>query len=141
MDGSGNPLQQVSLQTLVAVIQNAVQAQNSIATSIKALGTVESAFFTSFLTAFSSAFPVPITSSKTWDPPSVNDAASTNTTLTAAGAAVGDYVQLSFSLDLQGLALDGYVSGANTVTAVLSNLTGGPIDLASGILKARVTVT
>lgn len=146
MDGSNSPLQQVNLQTLVAAIQNAVQAQNLIATNIKALNTTESSFNTAFgafatalLAAFAVAFPAPLSGSATWDPPSVNDAASTTTTVSVAGAVIGNYVQLSFSHDLQGLELSGYVSAADTVTAVLSNLTGSPGDLASGTLKARVT--
>lgn len=131
MDGSqpGVPnLVQVNLQTLVSAIQNSVQAQNLIATKIAAL-----------TTAFGVAFPAPLSSSVTWDPPNLASGASETTTITVTGAALGNYVQVSFSLDLQGLPLVGYVSSANTVTVVLSNLTGGAINLASGTLKARVT--
>ena len=126
----GSPSGQINLQTLVSSIQNAVQAQNLIATNISKL-----------TAAFNTAFPAPLTGSAVWDPPNLASGASTTTTITVAGAAVGNFVQLSFGLDLQGLSLVGYVSSANTVTAVLSNLTGGAINLASSTLKARVTVT
>lgn len=84
------------------------------------------------------AFPPPLTSSVTWNPPSVADKASTSTTVTVTGAALGNYVQPSFSLDLQGMQLTGNISSANTATVVLSNLTGGALDLGSGTLKVRI---
>jgi hypothetical protein len=136
---SPNAPAQVNLQTLVAAIQNAVQAQNLIATNIKGLTAEQTSFFTSFLAAFSTAFPTPLSSSVVWDPSNLANGASETTTVTVAGAALGNYVQVSFSLDLQGLTLTGYVSAANTVTVVLSNATGGAINLASGMVKVRVT--
>lgn len=146
MDGSnasqGLPARSVDLQTLVAAIQNAVQAQNLIATRIAALTASSATFiaaFNTFLTEFSTAFPPPLSGSGIWDPPNLASGASESTTLTVAGAALGNYVQTSFSLDLQGLSLTAYVSAANTITVVLSNLTGGSINLASGTLKVRVT--
>lgn len=143
MDGSGTlPLQQVNLQTLVSTLQNSVQAANLIATRIAALTTGLATLttdFVAFTTAFTTAFPPPLSSSVVWNPPNLASGASETTTITVTGAALGNYVQVSFSLDLQGLSLIGYVSAANTVTAVLSNLTVGAIDLASGTLKARVT--
>lgn len=122
---------QVDLNTLVATVGNAVQAQNGIATNIKAL----TAVFTSFL----ASYPTPLTGSKTWDPASVANGGEVNTTVAVTGAVVGNYVQASFSNDLQALTLTGYVSAADTVTVVLANNTGGAIDLASGTLKVRVT--
>lgn len=80
--------------------------------------------------------------SATWDPGSVAAGASISTTVTVSGAALGDFVLTSFSLDLQGMDIGGYVSATNTVTVILSNLTGAAIDLGSGtlavlVLKAR----
>lgn len=72
------------------------------------------------------------------DFPSVAAGAQTTTTVTLTGAALGDMVLLSFSLDLQGMQLTGYVSAANTVTVVLRNGTAGALDLASGTLTVRV---
>lgn len=73
-----------------------------------------------------------------YDPPSVAAGAQTTTTVTVTGAALGDTVAVGFSLDLQGMQLTGYVSAADTVTAVLRNGTAGAIDLASGTLRADV---
>jgi hypothetical protein len=75
-----------------------------------------------------------LTTTATWDPASVANAAQTTTTVTLTGANVGDPVSVRFSLDLQGLILTAYVSSANTVTVVLANLTGGAINLGSGTL-------
>ncbi|MFA5323726.1 MAG: hypothetical protein WC373_13725 [Smithella sp.] len=75
----------------------------------------------------------------TYDPPSIAAGASTTTTLTCTGAALGDAVDwLTFSLDLAGLTLTGYVSAADTLTAVLANNTAGAVDLASGTLAGEV---
>lgn len=57
--------------------------------------------------------------------------------VTCAGSVIGDFVQLSFDHDLQGITLTGYVSSANVVTAVFFNSTAGSIDLASGNLRVR----
>lgn len=119
--------QQVNLQTLVSVIQNAVQAQNSIATNIAALTAV-----------LASAFPPPVSGTTTWDPASIATGGSEAKTVSVPGAALGALVQVSFSLDQQGLTLTGYVSSANVVTAVLANNTAGAVDLGSGTLRASV---
>lgn len=134
MPGLSNS-QVVNLSTLISAIQNSVQAQNLIATRIAATTTAVNAL----VTAFGIAFPAPLSGSAVWNPPSVATGAETSTTVTVAGAALGNYVQASFSLDLQALTLTAYVSSANTVTAVLANNTAGAVDLASGTLKVRVT--
>jgi len=75
--------------------------------------------------------------SKTYDPPSLTTGTQATTTITVTGLVPGDYVQASFSLDLQGMILTAYCSVANTATAVMLNMTGGTVDLASGTLKCR----
>lgn len=75
--------------------------------------------------------------SATYNPPSLVDGAGDTTTVTCAGAALGDYVSASFSLDLQGIMLTAWVSAANTVSVRLQNETGGTIDLASGTLSVQ----
>jgi len=76
----------------------------------------------------------------TYDPPSVADGAATSTTVTVTGAALGDYVSsVSFSIDLQGMIVTGYVSAANTVTARFQNETGAPLDLGSATLAVLVS--
>lgn len=74
----------------------------------------------------------------TYDPPSLADGAGTTTTVTATGAALGDFVLVSFSLDLQGIIVTAYVSSANTVSVRFQNETGGVLDLASGTLRIRI---
>lgn len=76
--------------------------------------------------------------SAVYDPASLADGAGVTTTMTVTGAALGDFVDVSFSLDLQGVALTGWVSAANTVSVRFQNETGGVIDLASGTIKACV---
>ena len=76
--------------------------------------------------------------SATYDPASLSDGAGATTTVTVTGAALGDYAEVSFSLDLQGITATGYVSSANTVSVRFQNETTGVLDLASGTLRARV---
>lgn len=82
----------------------------------------------------------PFVGSATFDPANAADAVGeTSTSITVTGAALGDFVQASFSLDLQGILMTAYVSAADTVKVRFQNETGGPIDLGSGTLRARVT--
>ena len=54
-------------------------------------------------------------------------------------AALGDVVMgVSFSLDLQGLSVSGWVSPADTVSVLFFNETAVAIDLASGTLRVRM---
>lgn len=76
--------------------------------------------------------------STTWDPASISAAGYTSTTVTVTGAALGDYVDASFSLDITGCVLSAFVSNTNTVTAVLQNVTAGSINISSGTLRVRV---
>jgi hypothetical protein len=79
-----------------------------------------------------------VSATAVYDPPSIASGASASTTVTVTGAAIGDMVLASFSLDLLGLSLSASVTAANTVTVVLSNGTVGAVDLASGTLKVIV---
>lgn len=74
-----------------------------------------------------------------FDPPSIAAGAVSTTTVTYAGAALGDQVTPSFSLALGGLTLTAEVSAANTIKFTFSNPTGGAVDLAAGRLYARLT--
>jgi hypothetical protein len=82
--------------------------------------------------------PNVLTGSATFNPSSLDDGAGETTTVTVTGAALGDYAQASFSLDLQGITVTAWVSAANTVSVRFQNETGGTIDLGSGTLRARV---
>lgn len=58
--------------------------------------------------------------------------------ITVPGAAFGDFVLVSSSIDLSGLTVTGYVQAANNVRVVFANNTGGAIDLANATYYARV---
>jgi hypothetical protein len=78
--------------------------------------------------------------SATWDPGSLVDGAGeTSAAVTVTGAQLGDMVSASFSKDLSGITLTGWVSASNTCYARLQNETGGTIDLASGTLRIRAS--
>lgn len=74
----------------------------------------------------------------TWDPGSIADGDEEATEITVTGAALGDFVLVSFSLDVSDLALVGAVTAADTVTVQLLNNTGGAVDLAEGTVRVRV---
>ncbi len=80
-----------------------------------------------------------LSGSATYNPPNLVDGAGDTTTVTVTGAALGDLVEcVSFSLDLQGITVTGYVSAANTVSVRFQNESGGTLDLGSGTLLVRV---
>lgn len=79
-----------------------------------------------------------LSGSVTYDPPSLADGVGTTTTVTVTGAVLGDFAQVSFSLDLQGITVTAWVSAANTVSVRFQNESGGTLDLSSGTLQARV---
>lgn len=78
-----------------------------------------------------------VSGAATYDPGNLVDGQGVTTTVTVSGAVLGDFVEVSFSQDLQGIALTAWVSAPNTVSVRFQNETGAPIDLASGTLKAR----
>lgn len=80
----------------------------------------------------------PLAGSATYDAPSITASGTTTTTVTVTGASVGDLVNVSFGVSLQGLVCTAYVSASNTVTIVLFNPTAGAIDLASTTVRATV---
>jgi len=82
-----------------------------------------------------------IDASVTYDPPSLADGAGVTTTVTATGAALGDFAQAVFSLDLQGITLSAWVSATNTVSVRFQNESGAAVDLASGTLRVRLAKT
>lgn len=73
-----------------------------------------------------------------WDPGDLATGAINTTTITVTGAAVGDFVVLSFTQDLLGTQLSGEVTSANTVTVTQSNGTGSNQNVANGSLRALV---
>ena len=79
-----------------------------------------------------------LSGSDTWNPASIGNGAEEAKEVTVTGAALGDFVMASFSLDVTDLVLNAQGTAANVVTAVLSNNTGGAIDLASGTVYVKV---
>lgn len=78
------------------------------------------------------------TGTKTWDPPSVANGATTATTaVTVTGAKAGDKAYAKFSNALPKGAFLTAVSSTDTVTVALVNNSGATLDLASGTLTAR----
>ncbi len=76
--------------------------------------------------------------SATYDAASLVDGAGATGTVTVAGAALGDFAEVSFGVSLQGITCTAFVSAADTVSFRLQNETGGTIDLASTTVRALV---
>lgn len=79
-----------------------------------------------------------LSASTIYDPPNLVDGAGTTTTITVAGAVLGDIALAGFNKDLQGISMTAYVSSANTVSIRFQNESGGTLDLASGTLTVKV---
>ena len=69
---------------------------------------------------------------------SIADAAQAVDQQTITGAALGDHVVVTAVIDNAGLRFWGYVSAADTVEVVASNLSGGAVDLASATFNIKV---
>lgn len=106
------------------------QSQHS--TYVSQLKTLE------MLVSDSSGGSVTLFGSATFDPASLVDGAGLTTTVTVTGAALGDFVEVSFGLNLNGIIVTAWVSAANTVSVRFQNETGGTLDLASSTLRVRV---
>lgn len=72
------------------------------------------------------------------DPASIATGASLTGTVTVPGALFGDAAEITFGVSLAGLAASAYVSAADTVTWVLTNITGAAVDLAASLCQVRV---
>lgn len=76
--------------------------------------------------------------STTWNAGEIAADAEEAKEVTVTGAALGDFAVAALSIDIADLQLSADVTAANTVTCVLSNSTGGAIDLASATLYVMV---
>lgn len=73
-----------------------------------------------------------------WSPGTVSQGASTSTTVSVAGASIGDFVLVSISDDTQGCLLTGSVTSSNTVTVLLANLTGASVTFSDVVAYVLV---
>ena len=74
----------------------------------------------------------------TWNPSSITTATEEAKTVTVDSATTGDVVKFTLEVDMLDLVLSGHFLDTDTVRAILGNLTGGSIDVASGTLTAIV---
>lgn len=81
---------------------------------------------------------VALTGSVAWDAAEIADGDEEAKEITVTGAALGDFVIVSFSIDVADLAITAQVTAASTVTATLLNNTGGAINLDAGTAYAVV---
>ncbi|HEX8747373.1 MAG TPA: right-handed parallel beta-helix repeat-containing protein [Pyrinomonadaceae bacterium] len=80
-----------------------------------------------------------LSSTTTYDPPSLANGASTSTTVTVTGAVVGDAAHADHSsIAVSGWTVRAYVVSPDTVRVVFINNTGATVNLASGTLRANV---
>jgi len=79
-----------------------------------------------------------LTKQTTWDPGSIANGSFEAKGITVNGAELGDFVVVSFSLDIVDLCLTAAVTASNVVNATLYNNTGGAVDLGSGIVAVKV---
>ena len=75
---------------------------------------------------------------ETHDFGSLVDGAGETGSLAVVGASLGDFVEISFSLDLQDMILTAYVQAADVVEYRLQNESTGTVDLASGTIRVLV---
>lgn len=79
-----------------------------------------------------------LTGSATWDPASIADGDMESKDVTVTGAALGDFVVASMSVDVLDLGVSAQVTAADTVTVTLLNNTGAGVNLGSGTVRVRV---
>lgn len=79
-----------------------------------------------------------LTNSLAWDVGSIADGDEAAQEITVTGAALGDFVIVSSSLDVQDCSLVGQVTAADTVTVQLLNNTGGAVDVLTPTITALV---
>jgi len=75
---------------------------------------------------------------ETHDFGSLADGVGETGTMPVVGASLGDFVEISFSLDLQDMILTAYVSAADVVEYRLQNESTATVNLASGTIRVLV---
>jgi hypothetical protein len=85
-----------------------------------------------FQTGGASNPKVAVSTTVTFNPPSLATGAFAEADVTVTGAALGDSIQLFPPYDTQGIMYQGSVASSNTVTIALNSCNAGTVDLASG---------
>lgn len=93
------------------------------------------------LSTFSTKGAAGVVDTFDWTPGDIASSAKAELDVTVQNAAVLDFVLAAVDFDLQGCTFDAQVSAANTVTAVISNNTGGQKTFGAGTLKVAVFKT
>lgn len=76
--------------------------------------------------------------SATFDPPSIPSLSSTFTDIPVSGAAIGDFVRVSFGRSLNGCIVSGEIATAGQVRVTFFNPTAGAVDLQSSTIRISV---
>ena len=80
-----------------------------------------------------------IYASSDWNPGTIGIGGVVTLNVTVPGVSFGDFVESTFSLSLQDITLQAYVSATNTVRAVLTNSIGVARTLGAGTVRFKIT--
>jgi hypothetical protein len=73
-----------------------------------------------------------------WTPGTIANGASAFTTVTVTDVVLGWIAVASFSLSIANMSISAQVTGASTVTVVITNNTGSSVTLGAGVLRVLV---
>lgn len=80
----------------------------------------------------------PLWATQSWTPGAILNQGQAFVSVTVAGAEVGNFVEVSSTIDLLGTTLKGYVSNTNTVIVICNNFTGSTQTLGAMTLRVKV---
>jgi len=103
--------------------------------------TVAGAAVTIYNPTFVDENPILFSDYQIYDAPSIADGASLARDITVVGAELGDWAFVAPALDILDISISATVTAADTVTMVLTNNTGGAVDLPSMVYRVRVQKT
>lgn len=80
----------------------------------------------------------PLVATQAWTPGAIANLGQAFVAVPVAGAELGDFVEVSASIDLGGTTLKGYVSGSNGTIVVCNNFTGATVTLGAMTIRVKV---
>lgn len=80
----------------------------------------------------------PLVATQSWTPGAILNQGQAFVAVTVAGAEIGNFVEVSSTIDLLGTTLKGYVSNTNTVIVICNNFTGSTQTLGAMTLRVKV---